>query len=96
LPGFYAGASTDIAATGQTLAQVPHDMHFAGSITHLDASPTDIAATGHMPMHVWHAMHLLGSILYGMIVLLYENKLILSHLQHHRPAAAYALAGERE
>jgi hypothetical protein len=43
--------SGEIAATGHAAAQVPHDMHFAGSIAHLDASPMEIAITGHIPMH---------------------------------------------
>ena len=46
---FTSGA---IAATGHTAAHVPHEMHFAGSITHLPSAPVEIAITGHAPMHV--------------------------------------------
>jgi hypothetical protein len=53
-----------MAATGQTEAHVPHDMHVFGSILHF-APSSEIAITGHTPMQVWHPMHLFGSILYG-------------------------------
>lgn len=56
-------ASGAIAATGQTAAHVPQDIHFAGSITHLPSAPVEIAITGHAPMHVWQPIHFAGSIL---------------------------------
>ena len=56
-------ASGAIAPTGHIEAHVPHEIHFAGSMTHLPSGPVDIAQTGHIPMHVWHPIHLEGSIL---------------------------------
>ena len=56
-------ASGAIAATGHTAAHVPHEIHFAGSITHLPSAPVEIAITGHAPIQVWHPMHFCGSIL---------------------------------
>jgi hypothetical protein len=49
--GFGAGTSTAIAITGHTVAQVPHDMHFAGSILHF-APSAEIAITGQIPIQV--------------------------------------------
>ena len=40
----------EIAETGQTDAHVPHETHFAGSITHLPSAPTLIAIIGHAAM----------------------------------------------
>ena len=61
---FYC-ASGPIAETGQTAAQVPHEIHFCGSITHLPSAPILIAPTGQIPIHVPQPIHLLLSILYA-------------------------------
>jgi len=46
---FYSGF---IALTGHIDAHVPHETHFAGSITHLPSASVDIAPIGQTPAHV--------------------------------------------
>ena len=45
-----------MASTGQTDAQAPQSMHFAGSMLYL--SPSLMASTGHSPWQLPQAMHL--------------------------------------
>ena len=68
-------ASGAIADIGHSAAHVPHEMHFAGSMTHLPSAAVDIAITGHAPIHVWQPIHFAGSILYAIIILLNFNVL---------------------